>query len=276
MALKAVAAPLGSPVGGSGTPDTIPRWATGTTLGNSIMTQDTVNSRIGVSTPAPAARLHTTVTDGTISFGASGTTKGVAFSHNGSETRIVGTDTTLVGSFQRLIVAGSVLGFETNGTSRAMTIDSTGNVGIGTASPGAGLHVVSSTDPAFILASSNAARSYAEFRYNTTTVAGYVGTANGLVSGGSSSDFVVRANAGSLLFLTSGANERMRIDSSGNVHAASGTTTMTDGFFYIPAAAGAPTGAPTAIAGRVPMYYDTTNDQFYIRNGANWRKVTLT
>jgi hypothetical protein len=67
-----------------------------------------------------------------------------------------------------------------------------------------------------------------------------------------------------------------RLHVAGNAVAASGTTTMTDGFFYIPAAAGAPTGVPTAIAGRVPMYYDTTNDQFYIRNGANWRKVTLT
>jgi hypothetical protein len=70
--------------------------------------------------------------------------------------------------------------------------------------------------------------------------------------------------------------ESLKITDYGNVHAASGTTTMTDGFFYIPAAAGAPTGTPTAISGRVPMYYDTTNDQFYIRNGANWRKVTLT
>jgi len=61
---------------------------------------------------------------------------------------------------------------------------------------------------------------------------------------------------------------------SGNTYTASGTTSMTSGFFYIPSAAGAPTGVPTAIAGRVPMYYDTTNNNFYVYNGT-WKKVLL-
>lgn len=61
---------------------------------------------------------------------------------------------------------------------------------------------------------------------------------------------------------------------AGNTYTASGTTTMTSGFFYIPSAAGAPSGVPTAIAGRVPMYYDTTNNNFYVYNGA-WKKVLL-
>jgi hypothetical protein len=61
---------------------------------------------------------------------------------------------------------------------------------------------------------------------------------------------------------------------AGNTYTASGTTTMTSGFFHIPAAAGAPTGVPTAVTGRVPMYYDTTNNNFYIYNGA-WKKVLL-
>lgn len=67
---------------------------------------------------------------------------------------------------------------------------------------------------------------------------------------------------------------RMVIDNGGNVYPTSGTTAMTSGFFYIPAAAGAPSGVPTAISGRVPMYYDTTNNNFYIYNGA-WKKVLL-
>jgi len=69
--------------------------------------------------------------------------------------------------------------------------------------------------------------------------------------------------------------QAMTLDASGNVYAGSGTTGMTNGFFYIPAAAGAPTGVPSAISGRVPMYYDTTNNKFYVYNGA-WKAVTLT
>ena len=72
-----------------------------------------------------------------------------------------------------------------------------------------------------------------------------------------------------------GGTERMRITSTGNIYGTSGTTGMTDGFFYIPAAAGVPTGVPTAVSGCVPMYYDTTNNKFYVYNGA-WKSVALT
>lgn len=75
---------------------------------------------------------------------------------------------------------------------------------------------------------------------------------------------------------SSTATERIRITAAGNTYnVAGGSTGMTDGFFYIPAAAGAPTGVPTAIANTVPMYYDTTNNKFYVYNGA-WKSVTLT
>jgi hypothetical protein len=54
MALKAVSAPLGSPVGGSGTPGTIPVWSgSGTTLTDSIVTQ-TGASRINIGSGAYA------------------------------------------------------------------------------------------------------------------------------------------------------------------------------------------------------------------------------
>jgi hypothetical protein len=62
---------------------------------------------------------------------------------------------------------------------------------------------------------------------------------------------------------------------TGGAYGSAGTTTMTNGFFYIPAAAGVPTGVPTAVTGCVPMYYDSTNNNFYVYNGA-WKKVALT
>jgi hypothetical protein len=52
-------------------------------------------------------------------------------------------------------------------------------------------------------------------------------------------------------------------------------TNATDGFTYIPTCAGTPTGTPTAQTGVKAMVYDTTNNKFYVYNGA-WKSVTLT
>ena len=70
--------------------------------------------------------------------------------------------------------------------------------------------------------------------------------------------------------------EVLKITSDGNVHLPEAATTMTDGFFYIPKASGAPSGTPAAITGCAPMYYDSSANKFYIHNGTAWKSVTLT
>lgn len=54
MALKAVSAPLGSPVGGSGSVNTIPLWTSGSTLSNSAVTQNASGS-VGIGGVAALA-----------------------------------------------------------------------------------------------------------------------------------------------------------------------------------------------------------------------------
>jgi hypothetical protein len=48
-------------------------------------------------------------------------------------------------------------------------------------------------------------------------------------------------------------------------------TTATTGFLYLPTCAGPPTGVPVAVAGAVPLVYDTTNSQLNVYQGGAWR-----
>lgn len=52
------------------------------------------------------------------------------------------------------------------------------------------------------------------------------------------------------------------------------STSSTDGFLFIPAVAGTPTGTPNSRSGFVPICYDTTNDELYVYNGS-WKSVAL-
>lgn len=48
-------------------------------------------------------------------------------------------------------------------------------------------------------------------------------------------------------------------------------TNATDGFLYVPACAGTPTGTPTSQTGKVPIVVDSTNNKLYFYSGGTWR-----
>jgi hypothetical protein len=96
----------------------------------------------------------------------------------------------------------------------SMALTSTG-LGIGTASPGAKLHVLGSNFVG-IFAGTNANTVYTEYRYNSTTTSGLIGNGSSLLSAAADSDFIVRSE-GALKFATNGNNFRAVIDSSGNL-----------------------------------------------------------
>jgi hypothetical protein len=165
--------------------------------------------------------------------------------------------------------------------------DASGNVGIGTATPNTKLNIVGTNTTTVSTASTYLGLGKAEnglgglrligFGFNPDSslyvypsYIGYIETAN---TSGTAGDLVAytRPNGSAATVVPT---ERMRITNAGDIYGTAGTTAMTTGFFYIPSAAGAPSGVPTAIAGHVPMYYDTTNNFFYVYNGA-WKKILL-
>jgi hypothetical protein len=217
---------------------------------------------VGIGQTSPASRLH-------VRQDQDGTTRTIIQNRNGSGTPL--SELTFITSafdfsdnrYAYIQSGGGSSTYLSFGTCNASTptermqIAANGYVGIGTA-PAAPFHVQTAvTSSTAIIANTGGTECFFILRNSVTT-------SNNTRIGAISAD----------LTLTTGGTERVRVTSTGNIHGTSGTTAMTDGFFYIPSAAGAPSGVPTAIAGRVPMYYDTTNNNFYVYNGA-WKKVLL-
>ena len=88
--------------------------------------------------------------------------------------------------------------------------------GIGTNLPGAKLHVHSPSGTEIARFSHETSTGYIGFTYSTSAFAGYLGNGSSLLTGASSTDFVLRSE-GNLVLASNGNNRRVTIDTSGNV-----------------------------------------------------------
>lgn len=109
---------------------------------------------------------------------------------------------------------------------------------------------------------------FGETKAGLCTLEAYPAAANG---------FMIGVSGAVHIGFTTNSLRRFTIDGAGSIicGAAALATNATDGFFYAPSCAGAPTGTPTTATGRAPMIIDTTNGRFYAFYGAAWHLVAL-
>jgi len=162
-----------------------------------------------------------------------------------------------------------------SGATNAMRIDSSGNVGIGTASPSYPLDVYNAANGIIRVKGGSATNQggafFVGFAGSTNTLAGFGDSAR-FVGGTPDASVMVFAGAVPLTFYANGG-ERARIDANGNIicGTAAIATNATNGFLYVPGCAGTPTGTPTTVTGRSPIVVDTTNNKLYFYSGGQWR-----
>ena len=100
-------------------------------------------------------------------------------------------------------------------SSTRLTINSSGNVGIGTTSPDVLLDLETSSSSVLDINSTNANGGFIKFIRSGTTK-GYIGSSQAIVGGGDEDDLGIRAQA-DFTIATGGSNERMRIASDGQI-----------------------------------------------------------
>jgi len=116
----------------------------GLTVDTNTLVVDAANDRVGIGIASPSTRLHVSASDGTNIALIAGSTRAVRIGANTTGGVIEGVDRTGVSSYQPLLLGGADVRFTISDVEQAR-INSSGNVGIGTTSPGAKLHVQGNT-----------------------------------------------------------------------------------------------------------------------------------
>lgn len=192
--------------------------------------------------------------------------------HDGTDS-IVRNDTGVL-KFQ----AGTTVGFEMSALGgvtahKGIVVDG-GNVVLSRSDSGQPVSV-------FAINSSNTASSNAKLELQVGGTSGGDPYSLYVISGGTSW-YSGSDNSASATYVvgvgnTPGAADKFELTTTGSqvLGARSAlATNATDGFTYIPSCAGAPTGTPTAVTGKAPIVYDTTNNRLYAYNGA-WRSTAF-
>jgi hypothetical protein len=141
------------------------------------------------------------------------------------------------------------------------------NVGFGTSSPSAKLHVLGSSNHTIFAGTS--ATTNTEYRYNTSTVAGFIGNGSSLLSGAADSDFIIRSEAA--IKLAVGNSLKATLNSSGNLGLGVTPTAWNSGFTGVLEVKNAGSALASGGVGNTSLwansYYSTSSLLTYAANG---------
>jgi hypothetical protein len=182
---------------------------------------------VGADTDAWGGHLNSDLDTLDAIFKNDGTGSSVGLNVGSGKTLSVGGTANITGTLTApLHTSATTMTFQTNGTTNAMYIDASQNVGIGTTSPSYKLHVAGGSGASVIYSSAVAGQAaYVSIAGNGNT---FGSTSFDLIQNDTSTFVYNRANT-PMIFGTNNA-ERMRIDSSGNLQVGGSTVTNTAGY----------------------------------------------